>query len=315
MSGAIVAIGDVVLQLISNETQEGAYQRTLIIDAAAAEYGGAAWNVAWNLEQLGWTTRMLAQHGPDAVGGFPSLPVSGREALEPSCRKRTPTDRLLVFPRIRMPAVYLKGRLSQQEVDSMLTHAGQTDAREYAAIVFAGSRHHELRRRAFDVLFSRPGPLRVFSPSYTIYEYGAEELAAFLAHADVAIVNRHEAAFISGVLGEAAVMTRPRIAGIVTRDADGADIHPVGGTGFHLPSTSRVRGHAIGAGDAFVSGFVDEFLRNRNLAAAARLGIEVSAQTARSGLVCAKLDTARARAAAGLPNALAAPRPPAAPRS
>jgi sugar/nucleoside kinase (ribokinase family) len=297
VSDSIVAIGDVFLQLISSQSQEQTYQRTIIADSAQAEYGGSAWNVAWNLEQLGWNTRMLAQHGPDAVGRLPPLPISGRDALEPSWCKHTRTDQLLVFPNIAMPAIYLFGRLSQHELDAMFTDAGG-----HAAIVFAGSRHPELRRRTFDTLFSHPGPLRVFSPSYTVYEYGTQELAAFLAHADIAIVNRREAAFLKDVFSadEAAVMARANIAGIVMRDVDGAAIYPAGKSSFHLPSTSGVRGDVIGAGDAFLSGFVDGFLRSRDVNAAARAGIEVSAQTALSGRVCAVLDIARARTAAGL---------------
>jgi sugar/nucleoside kinase (ribokinase family) len=297
VNGTILAVGDVFLQLISYESQERTYQRTIIADAGEAEYGGAAWNIVWNLEQLGWTTRMLAQHGPDAVGRFPPLPVSGRNALEPSCRKRRQTDQLLVFPNIAMPAIYLIGRLSQDELDSMFTYAGG-----HAAIVFAGSRHPELRRRTLDALFSQPGPLRVFSPSYTIYEYSAEELTAFLAHADIAVVNRREAAFLGAVFSadEAEVMARVHIAGIIMRDVAGAAIFPAGKASFYLPSTSGVSGDVIGAGDAFLSGFVDVFLRSRDVNAAARAGIEISAQTARSGRVCAVLDAARARAAAGL---------------
>lgn len=292
MSGTIVAIGDVLLQLISNQLQESTYQDTLIVDAAKAEYGGAAWNVAWNLEQLGWTTRMLAQHGPDAVGCFPPLPVSGRDALEPFWRKRTQTDQLLVFPNMTMPAIYLRGGLSPDELDSMFVDTGG-----YAAIVFAGSRHHELRRRTLDTLFSRRGPLRVFSPSYTVHGYAYEELAAFLEQSDIAIVNRREAAFLARVFAadEAAVMGRAGIAGVVTRDEDGAAIYPARGVAFHLPSTSGVRGDVIGAGDAFLSGFVDVFLRSRDVTAAARAGIEISAQTARQGLVCAALDATRVR--------------------
>jgi sugar/nucleoside kinase (ribokinase family) len=297
VNNTIVAIGDVLLELISNQSQEAAYQRTLIADVAEARYGGAAWNIAWNLDQLGWVTRMLAQHGPDAVGCFPPLPVSGRDPLEPSWRKRARTDQLLVFPNMPIPAICLMSRLSKDELDSMLTNAGT-----YAAIVFAGSRHPELRRRTLDALFSQPGPLRVFSPSYTVYEYGDEELAAFLECADIAIVNRREAAVLAKVFAadEATVMGRASVAGIVTCDEDGAVIYPTGEAGFHLPSTSGVRGDAIGAGDAFVSGFIDEFLRSRDVTAAAHSGIEVSAQTARSGLVCAMLDTARVRVGAGL---------------
>jgi sugar/nucleoside kinase (ribokinase family) len=293
VSGTIVAIGDTLLQLISSQLQESAYQHTLIVDSANAEYGGAAWNVAWNLDQLGWTTRMLAQHGTDAVGRFPPLPVSGRDALEPFWRKRTRTDQLLVFPNIAMPAIFLAGGLSQDELNSMFTDPGG-----YAATIFAGSRHHELRRRTLDTLFSQSGGLRVFSPSYTIHEYGHEELTAFLARADIVIVNRREAAFLAHVFAadEAAAMARTRIAGIVTCDEDGATIYPARGAAFHLPSTSGVRGDVIGAGDAFLSGFVDGFLRTRNVAAAARAGIEVSAQTARSGRVCTVLDAAQARA-------------------
>jgi sugar/nucleoside kinase (ribokinase family) len=95
-------------------------------------------------------------------------------------------------------------------------------------------------------------------------------------------------------------MARARIAGIVTCDEDGASIYPTRGAGFHLPSTSGVRGDVIGAGDAFLSGFVDGYLHSRDVTTAARMGIEVAAQTARSGHICAKLDAKRARAAAGL---------------
>lgn len=83
-----------------------------------------------------------------------------------------------------------------------------TDPGEHAAVVFAGSRHPELRSRTFDALFSQAGPLRVFLPSYTVYEYSAEELAAFIANSEISIVNKHEAAFLGGVLGDAAVMGR-----------------------------------------------------------------------------------------------------------
>jgi len=297
VSGTIVAIGDVLRQLISNRSQEGSYQRTLITDAAEATYGGAAWNVVWNLEQLGWTTRMLAHYGADAVGRLPQLPVSGRDALEPFCQKLAQTDQLLVFPKINMPAVYLRGRLSQDELHAMFASIGRCEA-----IVFAGSRHSELRRSILETQFVQSGRLRVFSPSYTIYEYGADELAAFLAHSDIAIVNRHEAAFLGGVLGEASVMARVLIAGIITRDEDGADVYPAGQPSFHLPSASQVPGDCIGAGDAFLSGFVDEYLRSRDVTAAARVAIEVSAQTARSGIVCASLDAMRARTAAKPPS-------------
>jgi sugar/nucleoside kinase (ribokinase family) len=149
------------------------------------------------------------------------------------------------------------------------------------------------------VLFSQPGALRAFSPSYTVYEYSTEELAAYLTRADIAIVNRNEAAFLANVFAadEASVMARAGIAGIVTRDEDGAVIYPRRGGVFHLASTSDVRGDVIGAGDAFLSGFVDGFLRSHDISAAARVGIEVSAQAARSGLVCAELDAERAHAA------------------
>jgi sugar/nucleoside kinase (ribokinase family) len=297
MSGTIIMIGDVLLQLISGQSQESAYQRTLIADAAEAKYGGSPWNIVWNLDQLGWTTRMLAQHGPDAAGCFPQLPISGRNALEPSWCKSTRTDQLLVFPNVAMPAIYLMGRISQDEFDLMFS-----DADGHEAIIFAGSRHPNVRHRTLDVLFSQPSQLRVFSPSYTVYEYSVEEIAGFLSHADIAIVNRNEAAFLTNIFAtdEASVMARARVAGIVTRDEEGAVIYPAGGNVFHIPSTSRVHGDVIGAGDAFLSGFVDGFLRSNNLTAAARVAAEVAAQTARSGLVCAVLDAARAHSAAGL---------------
>jgi sugar/nucleoside kinase (ribokinase family) len=290
MNETIVAIGDVFLQLISSQLQEAEYQCTVIADAADAEYGGSAWNVVWYLDQLGWTARMLAQYGPDAVGCFPPLPVSRRDALEPLWLKQRRTDQLLVFPNIKMPSIYLIGRLSPKELSSLSINASGN-----AAIIFAGSRHPELRHRTIDVLRSERGPLRVFSPSYSVYEYRSEELAAFLANADIAIVNRREAAFLANVFAtdQTTVMSRAGLAGIITRDEDGATVYPTGGLPFEMASTSGVGGDAIGAGDAFLSGFIDGFLRSGDITTAARIGIEVSAQTARSGLVCAHLDLTR----------------------
>lgn len=238
---------------------------------------------------------MLAHYGPDAVGQFQPLPESGRDPLEPRWQKRTRTDQLLVFPGISMPAIYLMGRLSRCELDTMFADAGAS-----LVIAFGGSRHPELRSRTLELLSSQAGPLRVFSPSYTVYEYGVEELSAFLSHADIAIVNRSESAFLAEVFSEdeAEVMARLRIAGIVTRDEAGAAIYPAGDAPFHLASTSGVLGDVIGAGDAFMCGFIDGFLLHRQVVAAARTGIEVAAQAARSGLVCTVLDVARARAAA-----------------
>lgn len=67
-----------------------------------------------------------------------------------------------------------------------------------------------------------------------------------------------------------------------------------------MRSTSGMAGDAIGAGDAFLSGFVDEFLSSQDIEASARAAIEVSAQTARSGKVSARLDIPQVRAAAKL---------------
>jgi sugar/nucleoside kinase (ribokinase family) len=293
----VVAFGDLILQLVSHQVQESRYDRTLVVDWSAAVIGGAVWNVAWYLHHLGRETRLRSHYGPDAIARIASQ-TGWQPSVAGSVCKQTSTDRLILFPNVRMPSIYLTEPLTSAELNVLCGSLAHD-----TVLVFAGTRHAALRTRYLEALPYRQGGLTVFSPSYSVYDYTMDELEAFLAGSDITFVNEREAAFLCAALGEtdsAGVMTRGRIGGVVTRAEHGAELYLPGAPPIALQSTSGVTGDIVGTGEAFLCGFLEAFLRTGDFLRAGAMGIAVSAQTARDGRICTPVDAARAQQEAGL---------------
>ena len=292
----IVAFGDFMFQLLHSGPVGGSYQRTVKLDWGAAELGGAVWNVAWNLHPFGHQVRTAGHYGPDAAPYLASLPGVG--CFGGGVCKSQPTDRLLVLKQSPLPALYLLETLQEDDIAALCTRLNGMHT-----VVFAGSRHPELRARYRETVAAHMPELTIFSPSYSIYEYTTEELDDFLCGADITFVNEHEAQFLCSVFRDQEignVMARSRRGGVVTRAAAGASLYQRDAMVLALDSTSGVAGDVVGAGEAFMCGFIEGFLQTGDFVTAGRLGIAVSAQTARDGRVCTPIDVPRARAEAGL---------------
>jgi sugar/nucleoside kinase (ribokinase family) len=202
---------------------------------------------------------------------------------------------------------FRKGRAAEtgyrllEEPDIAALCAGLAAAQ---TVVFAGSRHPALRARYRETVAARRPALTIFSPSYSVYDYTTDELEDFLRGADLTFVNEHEAQFLCTELGDrefGRVMARSQRGGVVTRGAAGASLYPRDAAEVAFPSTSGVLGDVVGAGEAFLCGFIEGFLQTGDFLTAGRLGIAVAAQTARDGRICAPIDAAQAKAEAILP--------------
>jgi len=293
----VVAFGDLTLQVVSHQVQESRYDRTLVVDWSTAVIGGAAWNVAWYLRHLGRETRLRSHYGPDAAARIASQ-IGWQPPLAGAVCKQTSTDRLILFPYVQMPSIYLIEPVTSAEVNLLCDGLAHD-----TVLVFTGTRHAALRARYLEALPYRHGGLTVFSPSYSVYDYTIDELKAFLAGSDITFVSEREAAFLCSVLGEtdsARVMSMGQLGGVVTRAERGAELFPPGASPITLPSTSGVPGDMVGTGEAFMCGFLDAFLRTKDFLRAGQMGIAVSAQTARDGHICAPIDAVRALQEASL---------------
>jgi sugar/nucleoside kinase (ribokinase family) len=286
-----------MLQVVHDGILPENSQRTHKINWGAAELGGAVWNVAWYLHPFGRFTRTAGHYGPDAKAYLDRLPSAGN-FITGAVRTQQSTDRLLIFKQGRLPSLFLLETLQEPDIAALCANLPQA-----RTLVFAGSRHPELRVQYRKTLAMSSPELTVFSPSYSVYDYTVDELEDFLASADLTFVNEHEAEFVCAALGEpepGAVMARSRRGGVVTRGDAGATLYPRDAPAVALPSTSGVFGDVVGAGEAFMCGFLEGFLQTGDFPAAGRLGIAVSAQTARDGRICTPIDPARAKAEAAL---------------
>ena len=119
----------------------------------------------------------------------------------------------------------------------------------------------------------------IFSPSYTVFEYSPDELAQLLRHVHLAAFNEQEAEYASRILGlqnakELVASTTGLL--IVTRGHRGAYIQG-NNLGIEVPSVASSTRVAVGAGDAFLSGFLFEWLRGRTPEMAAKFAATLAA--------------------------------------
>ena len=148
--------------------------------------------------------------------------------------------RLLVYPRIAMPAVYMIGGLSSDETADLCRKLP-----DEGLIVFGGSRHAGWRTALLGAIENFRRAELVFSPSYTLYEYSAEEIRGFMRRARFTFINEHEAAFLCDALGGVtieAAMALNRNGGVVMKGRAGATLYEKRGRTCRLVQHQRCIG-------------------------------------------------------------------------
>jgi sugar/nucleoside kinase (ribokinase family) len=292
----LYCIGDTMLELINGDTLASRYQRTVVLEAGSAALGGAVWNAVWYFEQLGRETVVATHYGSTdrerVVKSFSMHDLSMKFVAE----KRSQTDVLVVLLKAQSPAIYIAGAAEQSDIDRMLS--GLLDD---GVVVMAGSRNVELRRRILAAVSICEFATFVFSPSYTLYEYPLDEVRRFMRRSELTFMNEHEAEYLKSALGvdDVDLMSMPRAGGIITKGAHGATLFPVNAAPFEVPSVSGRQEDVIGAGEAFLCGFVHAYLADPVWKRAGEMGAEVAAQVVRDGRVRAPIDRSRLPALRG----------------
>ncbi len=284
----IACVGDIMLELITHDDAPLSYQQTLKIDFDSATVGGPVCNLAWYFSQLMRPTTIIAHYGRNDRDRLRALledvKASGSSLLE----RQHMTDLLVVAARVAMPALYLTAPLPRGDATAMTRRLD-----DVGTIVFGGSRHPELRRAILERVSSFSRAKLVFSPSYSLYDFGDNEIRDFVSVSHIVVVNEHEADYLMHKFAAKdvqKVMAASKEGGIVTRGSQGATLYQKALPSLHIPSVSGRVEDVIGAGEAFVCGFLHAYLAGCDWAEAGRMGAAVAAQVVQGGQLRVALD-------------------------
>ena len=256
---------------------------TIILDSYQQQIGGPAFNVCWHLTQLGHKPRLVGPFGKHDSALISETFSAAKMASTGLVPVEGDTDRLFAFLNDdHHHSVYFRATLPQ-DVSSQIA----TLCERPSCLVLFGSRHRMLRELYISLLNKFSGALVVFNPSYAIYEYSQKELEELLGKYHVTIVNEQEAAHICQIFGLRDMSHLSKLSHgpvIVTLGEKGAKIFHRDAF-FEIESFSTTRLQLIGAGDAFIAGFIHETLRGALLADAVRFGSHVAAQVVESSKI------------------------------
>jgi sugar/nucleoside kinase (ribokinase family) len=259
--------------------------RTKIIKRGQPEIGGAALNLAWHLTSLGHLTLLLGACGISEVGALEVMLAGKGALLDCVARLEAPTDALVMFRRGKATrSFYLSCRFPSSVIDHWMAVAASC-----RWVVFAGSRHPELRSAFISLLGSPEKPTVIFAPSYSVYALEFEELRSLLEGACVIALNRHEDLFVREEHRLGHILDSQEKTLIVTRDADGAVIRHANES-YIIPSYSGRKRDVLGAGEAFLAGYLHKHMAAASAPIAGRYAALAAASVVRTRKIREILD-------------------------
>lgn len=250
MQPSLVSLGEIMVEEIVSEPE---VNTTSVVHQSDRSLGGAAINLCWHWAMLGIPSRLMGLATPRdrqlLIDTIPRLvDVSVIETIG------VDTDRLVTF--LAGPShksAYFMGDVEQEQVEKL---ASQVSAQ--ATLVLNGGRHREFRAAYVDICGRLGGPSLIFNPSYAVYEYGHSELEAVISSVSLTAVNLDEAEYVVETLGvpsieELANECSGRV--LVTAGGQGGALHG-DGPPIKWPGSSTSASLCVGAGDAFLAGFL-----------------------------------------------------------
>jgi sugar/nucleoside kinase (ribokinase family) len=289
----IVCVGDLMVECIVHDAPWPGSNATLVVDSPGQVVGGSAFNTCWTLAHLGHVPRLVAPFGDHQATIVREAFAAAKLPRAGLIETTGDTDLLVVVAREgAFRSVYLREPLPERLAEAVRERVGRP-----RCLLLIGTRHPALRVVALEIAQVFAGELVVFSPGYAIYEYPGDELRPLVERADLTIVNRNEAEYLQRTLGaattdELAASLRGLV--IVTLAHEGARLFE-GRCVREYGSYARSTVDAIGAGDAFLAGFLVERLRGADVDTAARFAAMCGAYVADAARVRVALDAATIR--------------------
>ena len=269
----IVCVGDIMVEFILPQPSLPPPDTTLVIDPWVHQVGGPAYNICWHLSNLG-------RH-PLLVGTFGNR---GRSTIEDALTEAkldntgligldSDTDTLVsLLVERHHHSIYLRSAIPESISEEIISKCGSPKL-----LVLTGSRHITIRTAMRKLSINFEGELLVFNPSYAVYEYRREELVELIANSNVVLANEQELRHLCKLLDtepEAlAKMIRGRL--LVTQGERGLQIYEKDSI-TSLTAHSSAMSNTIGAGDAFLAGFLYEDLKCSPTIEAANFGLALA---------------------------------------
>jgi sugar/nucleoside kinase (ribokinase family) len=283
----VISLGEIMVESIFETDADVPVNRTLVVkDEKAVAIGGAAVNVAWYLDGLGKTVRLVApisiRHASTLGREFKKSKVD----LTGVIKIKGDTDHLftILFPQGHR-SIYTLGATPKGLKRKIL----KAQAHE-RAIVLNGGRHQEIRETFTNLVSKRSDVFIAFNPSYAIYEYDPKELLHILKNCDVCFLNEDEYRFAKQSSRES-FEHLPRTAFVITRSNKGA-LMICGQRQFRYKPEAKHDGVILGAGDACLAGFLSGLLDRVSPEVAMIRGLRVAALVVRHQNIRTKLTAA-----------------------
>lgn len=270
----IVVAGDIMIECMLHVPHMPERNSTVIVGPQSIQVGGPAINIAWHLAHLGRQPRVVGFLGRKderlVQGLFGDMAVDTTGLI----RHDGATDLLASFltPDGHHSA-YALADLIPDAVAEVVARCGNP-----RCLVLNGSRQAALRTAFLRLSRNSRSQLIAFNPSYSVYVYGAEELSLLINAANVTILNEHESIHVCNVLNikdlqELSDYTAGCI--VCTHGKRGSELW-VKGKNTQIPVFSQAEGDIVGAGDAYLSGFLHELMDSHSFETAGLFGAAIA---------------------------------------
>ena len=231
------------------------------------EFGGVAGNIAYNLKLLGGDPYPMATVGQDFRPYREHLDRMGISRRYVKELKDAFTAQAFITTDMddNQITAFHPGAMMQSHVN----HVRDAEGIQFGIV--APDNPEAMRQHSIE--FRELGIPHVFDPGQAMTLFKGHELAEFVDRADYVIVNDYEAR----MLEQGAQVSREELAGkvkalIVTRGAEGSEIHTTEGMQKVDPVKPEKVQDPTGCGDAYRGGVIHGLLNDCDLLTAARIG-------------------------------------------
>jgi adenosine kinase len=245
---------------------------SFLVPEMRREFGGCAGNIAFNLRLLGDDAQPMATVGHDFAPYADWLTRHG-----------VPTRHLKVLEQEFTAQAFITTDLDDNQITAFHPGAMQqahqnriADADGIGIGIVAPDGRTAMIEHARD--FAAAGIPFVFDPGQGLPMFGGEELKLFIEQASWVVVNDYEWSLLAERTGYTAADVARRVdALVITRGADGSEIHTPAGS-IEIPA---VRARSVvdptGCGDAYRAGLIHGLVRGLDWAITGRIGSLIGA--------------------------------------
>ena len=277
---SIICLGDIMIECITRLPSLPLANKTIILDSVSKDIGGPAYNIFWYLSKFGLKAKLTGAYGGNDRYFFKKTFLADQLDESGLIRVKGHSDSLFtILVGKNYHSFYLRSRLPGDIEGKIRKQCGKPDY-----LILTGSRHVLIRKAFLSIADNLDETTVIFNPSYAIYEYKDLELNQLLKNSDFIIFNEQEAKQAIRILKIKNIKEMTNFISnpiIVTLGRKGLKIYHKNKI-YDIESFARKAVNPIGAGDAFVAGFLHEIIGKRPITNSARFGATLAAYVVES---------------------------------